>query len=239
MEKLFYDFHIHSCLSPCGDNDMTPNNIAGMAKLKELDAVALTDHNAARNCPAFIDAAEEQGLIAIPGMELCTSEEIHVVCLFYELSDALEFDEYVYSKTPKIKNITDIYGNQYIMNSQDEIIAEEERLLITAADIPLWEVPALMEKFNGVAFPAHIDKSAYSILSVFGMFPEDISFCAAEIYKPQLTDSLILKHSCLNEMNILHNSDAHYLWDISERYNSIETSDQTVKSILDSIKSNQ
>ena len=237
MEKIYYDFHIHSCLSPCGDNDMTPNNMIGMAMLKELDAVALTDHNTARNCPAFLEVAKAQGLIAIPGMELCTSEEIHVVCLFYELDDALSFDKYVYEKTPNIRNMTDIYGNQYIMNSKDEIVGEENKLLITAADISLWDVPRLMEQFNGVAIPAHIDKTAYSVLSVFGMFPEDLSFPAVEIHKPQLTDSLIEKHSCIGDMNILHDSDAHYLWDISERYNSIETAERSVKSILDSIKS--
>lgn len=236
MEKLYYDFHMHSCLSPCGDNDMTPNNMIGMAKLKELDAVALTDHNTARNCPAFLEVARAHGLIAIPGMELCTSEEIHVVCLFYRLEDALSFDEYVYSKTPNIKNMSDIYGNQYLMNSKDEITDEEERLLITAADISLWSVPELMKRFCGIAIPAHIEKSAYSLLSVFGMFPEDLSFCAAEINKPQLTDSLMAKHTVLRDMNIIHDSDAHYLWDINERYNSIETEERSITSILDTLK---
>ena len=237
MEKLFYDFHIHSCLSPCGDNDMTPNNMIGMAMLKELNAVALTDHNTARNCPAFLKVAEKHGLTAIPGMELCTSEEIHVVCLFYRLEDALEFDKYVYQKIPHITNNIDIYGNQYLMDENDEITGEEDRLLITAADISLWELPKLMEKYNGVAIPAHINKTAYSILSVFGMFPEDISFSAAEINKPQLTDSLIEQHQCLKDMHIIHDSDAHYLWDISEKYNSISVTDNSVKAILDFLKS--
>jgi PHP family Zn ribbon phosphoesterase len=236
MEKLFYDFHMHSCLSPCGDDDMTPNNMIGMAKLKELDVVALTDHNSSRNCPAFLKVAEQNGLLAIPGMELCTSEEIHVVCLFYNLSDALAFDEYVYSKTPDIKNDTTAYGNQFIMDSMDNITGKEEKLLITAADISLWQVPKLIEEYHGIAIPAHIDKSAYSILSVLGMFPEDVSFKTAEIFKPQLTDSLIEKHPVLKDMNIIHDSDAHYLWDISERYNSIEVSEKSVKAILDKLK---
>ena len=70
MTELAYDLHIHSCLSPCGDDDMTPANIAGMAALKGLDAVALTDHNSCKNCPAFLAAAKEYGIIGIPGMEL-------------------------------------------------------------------------------------------------------------------------------------------------------------------------
>ena len=88
MSKFFYDLHIHSCLSPCGDDDNTPNNIAGMASLCELDIVALTDHNTVKNCPAFFEAAKKYGIIPVAGMELTTSEDIHVVCIFEKLDDA-------------------------------------------------------------------------------------------------------------------------------------------------------
>ena len=89
MRKLFYDLHLHSCLSPCGDNDMTPNNMAGMASLKGLQIAALTDHNSSKNCPAFLAACEKNGIVGIAGMELTTSEEIHLVCLFEYLDAAL------------------------------------------------------------------------------------------------------------------------------------------------------
>ena len=82
MNRYYYDLHIHSCLSPCGDNDNTPNNIAGMATLCGLNIVALTDHNSCKNCPAFFAAAKKYGIIPIAGMELTTSEDIHIVCLF-------------------------------------------------------------------------------------------------------------------------------------------------------------
>ena len=87
MTGLTYDLHIHSCLSPCGDDDMTPANIAGMAALKGLEAVALTDHNTCRNCPAFMAAAREYGVLAVPGMEINTSEEVHAVCLGFRLAN--------------------------------------------------------------------------------------------------------------------------------------------------------
>ena len=80
--KYYYDLHLHSCLSPCGDMDMTPNNITGMAKLLGLDIIALTDHNTCRNCEATIAAGKENGVVVVPGMELTTSEDIHAVCLF-------------------------------------------------------------------------------------------------------------------------------------------------------------
>ena len=98
MPDLNYDLHIHSCLSPCGDDDMTPANIVGMAMIKGLDLIAVTDHNSCKNCPAVLTMAETYGLTALPGMELTTSEEVHVVCLFADLKDALAFDEYVYSQ---------------------------------------------------------------------------------------------------------------------------------------------
>ena len=89
--KLRYDLHLHSCLSPCGDMDMTPNNIVGMAKLLGYDIIALTDHNTCRNTPAAVQAGERQGLVVVPGMELCTREEAHVVCLFPTAEAALAF----------------------------------------------------------------------------------------------------------------------------------------------------
>lgn len=102
MEReLSYDLHIHSCLSPCGDDDMTPGNIVGMAAIKGLDVIAVTDHNSCRNCPAVLKLAEQYGVLAIPGMELTTAEEVHAVCLFSELSAAMEFDRFVYEKLTK------------------------------------------------------------------------------------------------------------------------------------------
>ena len=103
MNKYYYDLHIHSCLSPCGDNDMTPNNIAGMAALKGLNLLALTDHNTAKNCPAFFEACRRQGIVPIAGMELTTAEDIHIVCLFETLEAALAFDAFVDGKRVKIK----------------------------------------------------------------------------------------------------------------------------------------
>ena len=120
LNKYYYDLHIHSCLSPCGDNDSTPNNIAGMATLCGLNIVALTDHNTCKNCPAFFAAAKKYGIIPIAGMELTTSEDIHVVCLFEELSDALLFDAFVENNRIKVKNRPDIFGEQIVLDENDE-----------------------------------------------------------------------------------------------------------------------
>jgi Predicted metal-dependent phosphoesterases (PHP family) len=233
--ELYYDFHMHSCLSPCGDNDMTPNNMAGMAALKELDAIALTDHNSCRNCGVFMKAAEKYGICAIPGMEVCTEEEIHVICLFPVLLAAEEFSRYIYEKTPNIKNNVEIYGHQYITDENDQIIDEEPKLLVNACSVSVMKIPELVKLHNGVCFPAHIDKKSYSILSVLGTIPEECGFKTAEISKPQMIESLCEKHELLRRMNIMTNSDAHYLWDISERYYYLDNCTKKIENIIDKL----
>ncbi|MEG0230205.1 MAG: PHP domain-containing protein, partial [Oscillospiraceae bacterium] len=121
MNKIFYDLHIHSCLSPCGEMDMTPFNIAGMAKVKELDLIALCDHNTCKNCGAFLKACDNYNIIGICGMELTTAEEIHLICLFKSLKTAVDFSEKIEKHRMKIKNKADIFGFQAIVNDKDEI----------------------------------------------------------------------------------------------------------------------
>ena len=143
MIPLFYDLHIHSCLSPCGDDDMTPANIAGMAAVKGLDVIALTDHNSCRNCPAAIYHGEKHGVTVIPGMELTTREEVHVICLFPTLENALAFDSLVYKELMPFPNREDIFGKQQIMDPTDRVIGTVENLLINATSIPFDDVFSL------------------------------------------------------------------------------------------------
>jgi len=220
--ELYYDLHIHSCLSPCGDEDMTPANIVGMAKLKGLDVIAVTDHNSCGNCGAVMRAGKAQGLLVLPGMELCTSEEIHVVCLFKELCGALEFSKRVYSVLPEIKNRADIFGEQTIIDENDNILGHEERLLINAAGISIDDVSGLLSEFGGVAFPAHIDKVSNGIIGVLGTFPQTAGFKAAELSNVCDKEAFLNSHKEIRNLLFLKNSDAHYLWQISERKNSVD-----------------
>ena len=163
MRRYRYDLHTHSCLSPCGDNDMTPNNLVNMAALLGCEILAVTDHNTCRNAPAAVRVGEAAGVLVIPGMELCTAEEAHVVCLFEAVEAALAFDEYVAAHTMHIPNRPEIFGEQLILNERDEEIGRIDRLLITATEISVNDVQALVASYGGVAFPAHVDKDAYSV----------------------------------------------------------------------------
>jgi DNA polymerase III alpha subunit len=211
--KYYYDLHLHSCLSPCGDDEATPDSIAGMGELNGLDIMALTDHNTAKNCPAFFKAAKRHGIIPLGGMELTTAEDIHMVCLFDILDNAMAFSEYIESRIIPIKNRTDIFGNQLICDDEDNIIGTEENLLLNATTVSLDEAPELVKSFGGVCFPAHIDRQANGILAVLGAFPEKPYFLVCEVHDSEKTHEYAEGY----QKRIVSSSDAHYLWDIRER----------------------
>lgn len=232
MSRYFYDLHLHSCLSPCGDDDMTPANIAGMAALKGLGIVALTDHNSTKNCPAFFKACRAQGIIPVAGMELTTSEDVHLVCLFPDLDSAMAFGDEVESRRSPMKNRPEIFGRQIIMDHEDGVIGEEEKMLLFATDISLEEGKELCESFGGAAYPAHIDRESNGIVAVLGEVPEESHYYAYELNDGGSAEEYKGRFPHLSEMIQLVSSDAHYLWDISEAENFIEIPDEPYSSDL-------
>ncbi len=224
MNRYYYDFHLHSCLSPCADNDMTPNNIAGVCALAGLHIAALTDHNSTRNCPAFYEAAKRQGIIPVAGMELTTAEDIHVVCLFEVLADAMAFGEAVDERRIRIPNRVDIFGDQIVMNAEDEPVDTEADLLPNATTLSLEEVPPLVEQHHGICFPAHIDREANGIVSTLGTFPDTPHFRCAELHDIDKASTYRELYPILGDMTLICGSDAHYLWDIrdAEAYFDLE-----------------
>lgn len=236
MDKLYYDLHIHSCLSPCGDDDMTPANIVGMAKVNELDVIAITDHNSCKNCKAGIKYGQEYGIMVIPGMELTTIEEVHVLCLFQDLDKAMKFNDYVYSQLIKIRNKEEIFGKQEIYNEDDQIIGLEENLLINATNISFDQVPTLMKDYGGIMVAAHIDKASNSVLSNLGFIPDNLDISLVEFTTRNKRDLLIADKPLLGQYNYLINSDAHYLHQISRRENYIKTKERSIKHILKAIE---
>lgn len=222
MKEYYYDLHIHSCLSPCGDDEMTPNNIAGMGVVAKLDIMALTDHNTCRNCPAFFKTAEANGIVPVAGMELTTAEDIHLVCLFENLEDAMNFDAAVSKKRIPFRNRVDIFGEQMIMDENDEIIGTEENLLSNATLITVDEAPALVEACGGICYPAHIDREANGIVATLGVFPELPFFPCAEYHDGDKRKEYEKRFPPLSSKPFVVSSDAHYLWDISGRLNCFE-----------------
>ena len=216
MKQYYYDLHIHSCLSPCGDDDSTPDSIAGIGELNGLDIMALTDHNTCKNCPAFFEAAHRHGVLPVAGMELTTAEDIHAVCLFPSLESAMEFDREIEKRRILIPNRVDIFGNQIICDSEDNVIGNEEHLLSNATTIGLEEAPALVESFGGICYPAHIDRSSNGVVAVLGAFPKFPKFICAEVHNGELLTEMS-QTSSLPKERLIVSSDAHYLWNIKEK----------------------
>lgn len=237
MQRITYDLHIHSCLSPCGDNDSTPANIVGMATLIGLDAIAVTDHNSCANLPAVMKAAEANSIIAVPGMELTTSEEVHVLCYFRSLDAALSFSDYVRDNSLYIANDPEFFGEEIIYDTDDHISGHAKRLLHTASSISFDQVFDVLKDFDGTMVPAHINKTTTSVLSNLGFIPDDSRFTAVEIQTVDKINELEEKYPYINKCHILSSSDAHYLKDILEPIRILHVEEKSVDGILDALNS--
>ncbi len=229
---FYYDFHIHSALSPCGDDDMTPNNIVNMAMIKGLDAIAVTDHNTVGNLRVISKLAKQQGILLLPGMELETAEEIHLLCYFETVDVAEEFEKEIGKYRQPIENRVDIFGNQYIFDEEDNIKENVEQLLSCALTLQIDDAAALVRRFGGAPVPAHVDKSAYSVISNLGMIPPEYGFTTVEISKKPTAEEFVLKNGLERSYNIISSSDAHFLWDISEKVNFLSDCEKCTKKII-------
>lgn len=156
------------------------------------------------------------GIAGIAGMELTTSEEIHLVCLFEHLEAALAFSSEVENHRIPIKNKPKIFGEQLILDENDEKIGEEEFLLINATTLDLETAVSLARSYGAFVMPAHIDKQSNGIIGILGTFPDTPVFSYAELSDASAKDALMAAHPVLNGCRFLSNSDAHYLWDIHE-----------------------
>lgn len=211
---------------------MTPANIAGMAALKQLDVIAVTDHNSCKNCPAVMKAGAEYGVTVIPGMELTTMEEVHVVCLFETLEDAMAFDDYVYHQLIPFPNDENIFGKQLIMDEEEHILGTIPDLLINATEITFDSVYDLVCQYHGIMIPAHIDKNANSLLSNLGFVPPDSRFTCVEVKNLDNLHSIQKANPYIKNCKVISDSDAHYLEHINEPIQTLYAESKDIKDIL-------
>ncbi len=212
---MTYDLHIHSCLSPCASNEMTPFNIAYMARLKGLDIISLTDHNAGHNLAAMADAAAACGLIFVPGVEATSREEVHVLLYFSDLNGALNLTDKLYASLPNIANRPEIFGDQIIMDAQDKPCGTLDKLLLQATPYSVEELVTMAKDMGGCAVPAHINRDSFSILSNLGFIPDGL-FGFVEVAPFLACPEINSKY------HKLFSSDAHNLGAISEPVNKLQ-----------------
>ncbi len=226
----YYDFHIHSALSPCADEDMTPNNIVNMARLKGLSMIAVTDHNSCGNLRAVMQVAANDPLV-LPGIEIETAEEVHILGYFPSLEQAEAMEKVVKEHLPFIPNRPEIFGRQLYMDADDTVTGEEEGLLVTATTLGVADVFSVVQNLGGVAVPAHIDRGSYSILSNLGFLPPELAIRTVEI----TAKNRARLEERYKSLTILTSSDAHYLGDIAEMEQYIYISTKTTHEILDKL----
>lgn len=194
---------------------MSPTAIAARGLEEELDMMALSDHNAVGNLPAFFCACEAAGIVPLGGIEVTSEEEAHVLCLFPDLEKAMEFGAWVHDHLPDIPNDPEQFGDQVAVNENEEVLYEEEKLLISATTLNLDEILKRVRAADGLFIPAHVNKPVFSLTSQLGFIP-DIDYDALEI--SDLNARVLAKRKIL-----ISNSDAHYLSDVGKRFTEYDT----------------
>jgi len=225
--KYFYDLHIHSVLSPCSDELMTPNNILNMSMLKKLDIIAITDHNSTKQLSVIEELKESYDFIIVPGVEVTVLENFDVLCFFRTFKDAIEFDEFLEKHLGENwNNFSE--ENQVITDIYDTPLRTFPKPL-TSTTIPYNALVKEVKKYGGAIVLAHIDRKSSSALSSFNL--EDIEFDAIEI-QPFHKDEYLAKNQYLLKYKTLHNSDSHSLLSISEQDFFVELEDKTIESFF-------
>ena len=228
--RLYCDLHIHSCLSPCGDELMTPNNIAGMAMLKGLDAIAVADHNSARNLPALAKTCAAMGVLLLPAMEITTAEEAHLLAYFPTVEAAVDFSGEIHAFLPPIPNRPDLFGPQQVLDENDEQVDTEEFLLLNALSLSLDELVERINARGGAAVPAHINRGNNGLLNVLGFLSPGLEIAAVEVWRalPCPLD--------VSSLRVLHSSDAHYLENMLEREVFYDVAEKSVAALFEYVE---
>ena len=226
IKEFKADMHIHTCLSPCADLEMSPRNIIKEAKKKGLDIIGICDHNSAENFPAVEKSANKEGIKVIGGIEITSREEVHVLALFGNERDLFLMQEAVYSKLHGI-NDEKRYGLQVVVNDNDEVLSFNNKLLIGATEMSIEEVVDLTHQFNGIAIAAHVDREGFSIISNLGFIPEGLKLDALEIIEPSKIDKI----NKGRDFVFITSSDAHFINDIGKRYTCFIMKESTFEEI--------
>lgn len=215
MKSLLADLHVHTVLSPCAEVEMIPPLIVQRALELGLGLIAVTDHNAAANCAAVIAAAAGTPLVVLPGMEVQTAEEVHVLCLFDTVEQALTWQGIVFDHLPNLPNAEELLGAQFVVDAAGDYIRTEARLLLTSTDLTLDSVIHRVAALGGLAIPAHINRPTFSLLANLGFVPPGLAVPALEIFRLTEPASLVAAQPELAAWPLIRGGDAHRLSEVS------------------------
>jgi len=229
MPKQFRaDLHIHTCLSPCADIDMSPLSVVKKASEKGLDIIAVTDHNSAENIVAALNSAENSGLSVLAGMEITSSEEAHMLALFDDTDSVLKLQDIVYNNLIKGENDEKLFGEQIVANEKDEVLGFNKRLLIGATSMTAHSIVSQIHALGGLAIASHIDRDAFIIISQLVFIPGDLSFDALEMSSAISREKAQELYKDYATFTWISSSDAHTPDDIGKRTTVFHMNDSTI-----------
>ena len=214
LKQYKAELHLHTVLSPCASVEMIPPLIIQTARDRQINLIAVTDHNSTGNIKAVMEAAEGSNIVVLPGMELQTREEIHSLCLFDNLEQTAEFQEIVSRSLPGIQNRANTFGEQFIVDASGDFIRREERMLLTSSSLSLKSAWEHVNRLGGLLIPSHVNRTVFGLLPVLGFVPEDISLEALEISRQISPSHARQQYPQLKRYPLIQNGDAHQLEDI-------------------------
>lgn len=232
MEAYAVDLHMHTALSPCGSEEMTPNNIIHMAALKGLDILSITDHNAIGNVLPCMKIGYKHDVVVIPGIEITTQEEVHLLAYFSTYEKLSRFFQALSVFQSDMKNRPSILGNQFIFDTEDNVICEETKLLMNALQISFDETVKMIRKFDGAPVPAHINRNSFSVLSSLGFLPNHLDIQCIELFGGTDTNSFLNQYPEYKRYRHLKSSDAHSLANIMERIFFVELKKRNAEDMI-------
>ncbi len=236
LQEYRADLHVHTCLSPCGELEMTPGAVIGACEKHHIDIMAVCDHNTAENIQGVMDAAEGTSVKVIPGMEVTTEEEVHILALFPDALRVNSFQEDVYAHLLPGENDEDLFGIQVVANASDEVEKISHRLLIAGTTLSLRHVVSRIHALDGLAIASHIDRASYSILSQLGFIPDDVELDALEISSRGNTETWRARLEISNRWPFIKSSDAHRLEEIGQSMTTFMIEAPTLEEIRKGLK---
>jgi len=230
--KITADLHIHSTLSPCSSLEMSPAAIIRRARELSLDVIAVTDHNSIANCFSAAEIGNKNGVQVFFGMEAQTREDVHVLCLFENRLHAERFNDHIYTLLPDVKNDPDFFGDQVVVDEQDNIIRHEEKLLLNALDTSIPELLELVQLHQGFTIPAHVESAPYGLLVNLGLVPRELESSVLEISYAARLETVLKMYPDLAHFPLISNSDAHFLKDIGRAHTIFHAPDASLPALI-------
>ncbi|MDK2872188.1 MAG: 3,5-nucleoside bisphosphate phosphatase [bacterium] len=230
------ELHVHTVLSACADWEMTPRNIIRRAKEVGVKVVAITDHNTAKNVRPCVKIGEKEGILVVPGIEVQTKEEVHMVCLFPSEETAIGFENWLQKFLPNLTNNEEIFGDQVVVDEDDNVIEIDKRLLQVSANVSIESVVEKVIEFKGVAYPAHVNREYCGIIPVLGFIPPNLPFKVAEISSSMNVSSFLKEHPELGDYVLIVSSDAHFLSSIGKSRTLVNLDKLRTDNLLEAIQ---